>query len=99
MLLLVLGHESVLTSDYTRVDLMQLVEDAVDGCWIGYQARSAITGGDNGIGSVYSPPKDDRGSPVAATRKRHVETVVDIGFRPQVCILHHNLLKKSSFPA
>lgn len=63
---------------------MQLVEDAIDGCWIGYRARSAITGGDNGIGSVYSPPKDDKGSPVAATRKRHVETIVDIGYRPQV---------------
>jgi hypothetical protein len=65
---------------------MQLVEDAVDGCWIGYRARSANTGGDNGIGSVYSPPKDDKGSPVAATRKRHVETVVDIGYGPQVWI-------------
>jgi len=62
---------------------MQLVEDAVDGCWIGYKARSAITG-DSGIGSVYSPPKDDNGSPVATTRKRRVETVVDIGCRPQV---------------
>jgi len=66
---------------------MQLVEDAVDGCWIGYRARSAITG-DNGIGSVYSPPKDDKGSPVATTRKRHVETVVDIGYRPQVVRIH-----------
>lgn len=61
---------------------MQLVEDAVDGCWIGYRARSAITGGDSGIGSVYSPPNDDKGSPV--TTRRLVETVVDIGNRPEV---------------
>jgi len=64
------------------VDLMQLVEEAVDGCWIGFRARSAITG--DGIGSVYSPPRDGKESPVATTRTRHVETVVDIGYRREV---------------
>ena len=65
---------------------MQLVEEAVDGCWIGHRARTAILG-DSGIGSVYSPPKEDLGSPVA-TRKIPVETVVDIGYRPEVRKLH-----------
>lgn len=61
---------------------MQLVEEAVDGCWIGHRARTAIMG-DSGIGSVYSPPKEDRGSPVA-TRRAAVETVVEIGYRREV---------------
>ena len=61
---------------------MHLVEEAVDGCWVGHRARTAIFG-DSGIGSVYSPPKEDRGSPVA-TRRVPVETVVDIGYRPEV---------------
>jgi len=61
---------------------MQLVEEAVDGCWIGHRARTA-TIDDSGIGSVYSPPKVDPGSPVA-TRRKHVETVVDIGYRSEV---------------
>jgi hypothetical protein len=74
---------------------MQLVEDAVDGCWIGYRARSAVTG-DNGIGSVYSPPKDERGSPVAV-RKRYVETVVDIGHRPEVWIFFATWLRNLMF--
>ncbi|KAF8150767.1 hypothetical protein B0H34DRAFT_801693 [Crassisporium funariophilum] len=73
------GVENVIVP--TVVDLMQLVEEAVDGCWIGHRARTAIMG-DSGIGSVYSPPKEDRGSPVA-TRRKHVETVVDIGHRPE----------------
>lgn len=89
---LLLREGFIYTHDYTRVDLMQLVEDAVDGCWIGYRARSAVTGGDSGIGSVYSPPKDDKGSPVAATRKKYVETVVDIGYGPQVCLPSHYLI-------
>ena len=67
---------------------MQLVEEAVDGCWIGHRARTAIME-DSGIGSVYSPPKEDHGSPVA-TRRKHVETVVDIGYRPQVRRDHEN---------
>ncbi|KAF9532582.1 hypothetical protein CPB83DRAFT_880691 [Crepidotus variabilis] len=66
----------------TQVDLLQLVEEAVDGCWIGFRARSAIMG-DNGIGSVYSPPRDDQGSPVTTTRSRYVEAIVDVGHRSQ----------------
>lgn len=56
----------------TRCDLMQLIEEAVEGCWIGHRAR-LIT---SEIGSVYSPP-EKTGSPLA--RDCHVETVVDIG--------------------
>ncbi|KAJ3853960.1 atypical/HisK protein kinase [Lentinula lateritia] len=69
------GVENVIIP--TKVDLMQLVEDAVDGCWIGHCARTAImedTG--TGIGSVYSPPREDE----SQTRK-HVEAVIDIGPR------------------
>lgn len=60
-----------------RVDLMQLVEEAVDGCWIGHRARTAIMG-DTGIGSVYSPPEE------LSTAKQLVETVVEIGWRKGV---------------
>ncbi|KAJ3504115.1 hypothetical protein NLJ89_g8107 [Agrocybe chaxingu] len=73
------GVENVIVP--TTVDLMQLVEEAVDGCWIGHRARTAIMG-DSGIGSVYSPPKEDQGSP-AAKRRKHVETVVDTGYRAE----------------
>jgi len=69
---------------FSRVDLMQLVEEAVDGCWIGHRARMA-TAGDTGIGSVYSPPKEEHGSPVATREgRKHVESVVDIGYCPEV---------------
>ncbi|KAF7317041.1 Histidine kinase [Mycena chlorophos] len=56
------------------VDLMQLVEEAVDGCFIGHRARTAIMG-DTGIGSVYSPPEE------RSSAGQLVETVVDIGWR------------------
>lgn len=65
---------------FFRVDLMQLVEDAVDGCWVGHRARTAIM--DSGIGSVYSPPKEDQGSPIN-NRRKLVETVIDIGYRKE----------------
>ncbi|KAJ6570210.1 hypothetical protein DFH09DRAFT_917594, partial [Mycena vulgaris] len=68
------GVENVIVP--TRVDLMQLVEEAVDGCWIGHRARTAIMG-DTGIGSVYSPPKEES----SGAAKQLVETVVEIGWR------------------
>ncbi|KAJ7650665.1 hypothetical protein FB45DRAFT_1050572 [Roridomyces roridus] len=68
------GVENVITP--TRVDLMQLVEQAVDGGWIGHRARTAAAIiGDSAIGSVYSPPEDSQAA------KQLVETVVDIGWR------------------
>ncbi|KAJ6468450.1 hypothetical protein C8R45DRAFT_837983 [Mycena sanguinolenta] len=66
------GVENVIV--LTKVDLMQLIEEAVDGCWIGHRARTAIMG-DTGIGSVYSPPEE------LSAAKQLVETVVDIGWR------------------
>lgn len=57
----------------TRSDLMQLVEEAVEGCWIGHRARLFTSE----IGSVYSPP-EKTGRP-SLEKDRHVETVVDIG--------------------
>lgn len=66
------GTDTVITR--SKVDLMQLVEEAVEGSWLGYQARmSALSESD--IGSVYAPPKQ------AAARGQHVETVIDIGQR------------------
>lgn len=62
------------------VDLAHLVEETVEGCWIGQRARAQQ--GQSEIGSFYSPP-----SPGAASgnqqpvEKVHVETVVDVGFR------------------
>ncbi|KAJ7056611.1 hypothetical protein C8F01DRAFT_1372605 [Mycena amicta] len=66
------GVENVIVP--SRVDLMQLVEEAVDGCFIGHRARTAIMG-DTGIGSVYSPPEE------LSSAKQLVETVVEIGWR------------------
>nr|GAT60998.1 histidine kinase [Mycena chlorophos] len=66
------GVENVIVP--SRVDLMQLVEEAVDGCFIGHRARTAIMG-DTGIGSVYSPPEE------RSSAGQLVETVVDIGWR------------------
>ncbi|KAJ3840744.1 atypical/HisK protein kinase [Lentinula raphanica] len=75
------GVENVIIP--TKVDLMQLVEEAVDGCWIGHCARTAImedTG--TGIGSVYSPPKENENQ-----SRKHVEAVIDIGERREGWLL------------
>lgn len=61
---------------------MQLVEEAVDGCWVGYRARTQIMR-DSAIGSVYSPPEKDAGNGQSSKRNL-VETVVDIGHREGV---------------
>jgi hypothetical protein len=58
--------------------MLQLVEEAVEGSWIGYQAR--MTALESDIGSVYAPPK----SLSANTVDLHVETVIDIGRRAGV---------------
>lgn len=77
------GVENVIAP--SNVDLLQLVEEAVDGCWVGHRARTVITG-DSGIGSVYSPPKENAGSPITSKTKL-VETVVDIGYRSEGWLL------------
>ncbi|OSD06395.1 hypothetical protein PYCCODRAFT_1360537 [Trametes coccinea BRFM310] len=68
------GVENVI--HLSRVNLMQLVEEATEGCWIGHRARMFTSGE---IGSVYSPPKDRQSSVVLPSPNKHVETVIDIG--------------------
>ncbi|KAH7106255.1 hypothetical protein BKA62DRAFT_288295 [Auriculariales sp. MPI-PUGE-AT-0066] len=65
----------------TRVDLMQLVEEAVEGCWIGYRARASALG-ESDIGSVYSPPTLSPRE-TKARSGQHVETVVDVDLRTE----------------
>ncbi|CDO74916.1 hypothetical protein BN946_scf184988.g23 [Trametes cinnabarina] len=67
------GVENVI--HLSRVNLMQLVEEATEGCWIGHRARMFTSE----IGSVYSPPKDRQSSVVLPEPNKHVETVIDIG--------------------
>lgn len=67
---------------------MHLVEEAVDGCWIGHRARTAELR-NSGIGSVYSPPEEG-GEP---SWREHVETIVDVGYREGVRPFLPNRLK------
>ena len=64
-----------------RVDLMQLVEEATEGCWIGHRARMFTSE----IGSVYSPPKQDRQAAVVVPQQ--VETVIDIAHNARVSLV------------
>lgn len=61
---------------------MQLVEEATEGCWIGHRARMFTSE----IGSVYSPPKQDRHTVRVPNSVKHVETVIDIDHNDAVCI-------------
>jgi len=65
-----------------RVDLEQLVEEAIDGSWIGYCARTSALR-ESEIGSVYAPMLDQRTSSVmtAPASAQNVEIVVDIDRR------------------
>ncbi|CAE6416351.1 unnamed protein product [Rhizoctonia solani] len=62
----------------SKTNLLTLVEDTVEGCWIGARARAVSE-----IGSVYSPPRALPGTNAAsqASGGRHVETIVDIAYR------------------
>ncbi|CUA70493.1 Peroxide stress-activated histidine kinase mak1 [Rhizoctonia solani] len=62
----------------SKTNLLTLVEDTVEGCWIGARARAISE-----IGSVYSPPRTLPGTNGAsqASGGRHVETIVDIAYR------------------
>jgi hypothetical protein len=66
---------------------VQLVEEAVDGCWIGHHARTAELH-DSEIGSYYSPPTEG-GQPRSSspTAKMQVEIVVDIGLPERVSLM------------
>jgi signal transduction histidine kinase len=65
------------------VDLAHLVEETVEGCWIGQRARAQQ--GQSEIGSFYSPPSPSGlGDPATKEQvadRPYVETVIDIGFR------------------
>ncbi|KAG8213069.1 Fph type histidine kinase [Butyriboletus roseoflavus] len=73
------GVENVISR--TRVDLEQLVEEAIDGSWIGYCARNSSRGSE--IGSVYAPNLNQRASSVmtAPESSQNVEIVVNIDHR------------------
>ena len=62
---------------------MQLVEEAVEGCWIGYRARLPMNSSE--IGSVYAPPKQDsQASSTLRLSQPSVETVIRVEARPSV---------------
>ncbi|KAJ1307554.1 hypothetical protein OPQ81_001651 [Rhizoctonia solani] len=62
----------------SKTNLLTLVEDTVEGCWIGARARAISE-----IGSVYSPPRALPGTNAASQTSggRYVETIVDIAYR------------------
>jgi hypothetical protein len=60
---------------------MQLIEEAVEGCWVGFRARSAQQNNGTDIGNVYSPPNK-------AVNTQRVETVIDINLRHEVRVLN-----------
>ncbi|KAH7884669.1 Fph type histidine kinase [Phlebopus sp. FC_14] len=74
------GVDNVITR--SKVDLEQLVEEAIDGSWIGYCARASVLR-ESEIGSVYAPTLDQRASSVmtAPASSQNVEIVVDIDRR------------------
>lgn len=74
-----------------RVDLMQLVEEATEGCWIGHRARMFTSE----IGSVYSPPKQGQATAISQS-VRQVETVIDIGQSEQVMLSSFSRLNRIS---
>ncbi len=62
---------------YHRVDLLQLMEEAVEGCWIGHRARLPALAGSE-IGSVYAPPTQ---TSTLTFQRTPVETVLEVGLR------------------
>lgn len=73
--------------DLTEVDLVKLIEESVEGCWIAQRARSLLDD-QSQIGSFYSPATPP--SPVAelfhpdnkhGVPTDHVECVIDVGLR------------------
>lgn len=59
------------------VDLAQLIEETVEGCWVGQSARALL--GDSEIGSVYAPPP----SATPHAGRPQVECVIDIAGRDE----------------
>ncbi|KAG8906833.1 His Kinase A domain containing protein [Tulasnella sp. 403] len=69
----------------SKLDLKHLIEETVEGCWLGAQARAASAAEE--IGSVYSPPPHHQpNSPETLRSERQapsVETVIDIALREE----------------
>lgn len=81
------GSSSEGSIKLTKVNLATLIEQTVEGVWIGQRARFFM--GDADIGSFYAPPGSGggglltRGDQAASIARElaHVETVIDIGYR------------------
>lgn len=61
------------------MDLSILVEEAVEGCYIGYRARPQIMGSE--IGSLYAPSSQNA---TLSFGRSAVEMVIDINYRSKV---------------
>lgn len=61
-----------------RIDALQLIEEAVEGSWIGHRARMFSRQQESEIGSLYAPPRQD------GSGKKLVEIVIEIGDREEV---------------
>ncbi|SRR5258707_8433909 len=64
-----------------RINVLQLIEEAVEGSWIGHRARMLTQQQESEIGSLYAPPRQD------GSGKKLVEIVIEIGDREEVCKL------------
>lgn len=65
----------------SKVNLSTLIEQTVEGCWVGQRARTFL--GDNDVGSYYAPdaqPKTQRSSSGIASAMP-IEIVIDIAHR------------------
>ena len=60
-----------------RIDVLQLIEEAVEGSWIGNRARMLTRQQESEIGSLYAPPRQDGSGKL-------VEIVIEIGDREEV---------------
>lgn len=63
---------------FSSIDVLQLIEEAVEGSWIGHHARLFAQQQESEIGSLYAPPKQD------GSGKQLVEVVIEIGDREEV---------------
>lgn len=73
------GVEHVIRT--TKIDALQLIEEAVEGSWIGHRARMLSRQQESEIGSLYAPPRQD------GSGKKLVEIVIEIGDREEGWLL------------
>ncbi|KAI0261503.1 hypothetical protein BC834DRAFT_830062 [Gloeopeniophorella convolvens] len=69
------GVEHVIRT--SKMDVLQLIEEAVEGSWIGHRARTLPRQQESEIGTFYAPPRRQDGS------SKLVEIVIEIGDRPE----------------